>query len=98
MESNLHHKDIIKYSGIKKQLENEGNKKLLKLQVIEDQFNQRYQDFYNSQNINNSNNPNSNSNNNFRMATTHDSIITTNTEISDNLSEVVVTGKNSIIV
>ena len=32
------------------------------------------------------------------MATTHDSIITTNTEISDNLSEVVVTGKNSIIV
>jgi hypothetical protein len=98
LESNLHHKDIIKYSGIKKQLENEGNKKLLKLQVIEDQFNQRYQDFYNSQNINNSNNQNSNSNNNFRMVNTHDSMITTNTENSDNLSEVIVTGKNSIIV
>jgi hypothetical protein len=66
LEGTLKHKDIIKYSSIKKELENEGNKKLLKLQRQEDDFNDRYGD------------DNQNNHENFRLATTQDSGTTHN--------------------
>jgi hypothetical protein len=66
LEGTLKHKDIIKYSSIKKKLENEGNKKLLKLQRQEDDFNDRYGD------------DNLHEHDNFRLATTQDSGTTHN--------------------
>ena len=66
LEGALKHTDIIKYSSIKKELENEGNKKLLKLQRQEDDFNDRYGD------------DQSHEHDNFRLATTQDSGTTHN--------------------
>ena len=66
LEGALKHTDIIKYSSIKKGLENEGNKKLLKLQRQEDEYNDRYGD------------DQSHEHDNFRLATTQDSGTTHN--------------------
>jgi len=66
LEGALKHTDIIKYSSIKKGLENEGNKKLLKLQRQEDEYNDRYGD------------DQAHEHENFRLATTQDSGTTHN--------------------
>ena len=65
LEGALKHTDIIKYSSIKKELENEGNKKLLKLQRQEDEYNDRYGE-------------ETHEHDNFRLATTQDSGTTHN--------------------
>ena len=66
LEGALKHTDIIKYSSIKKKLENEGNKKLLKLQRQEDEYNDRYGEDLDEEHEN------------FRLATTQDSGTTHN--------------------
>jgi len=72
LEGTLKFTDIIKYSSIKKRLENNGNFKLLKLQQQENNFNELYNDL--------------DENSNFKMATTKDSVSTTHTSLDLSLS------------
>ena len=74
LEGALKHTDIIKYSSIKKKLENEGNKKLLKLQRQEDEYNDRYGEDLDEEHEN------------FRLATTQDSGTTHNSIELDSVS------------